>query len=80
MVELAGAPETLCREALRRGHEVICGTNYYTYLNFPLTPWKGYDRGRTFDLRTAYEKNPSMNRDTNRLVLGMSCALWTDYG
>lgn len=72
--------ETLYREALRRGHEVICGTNYYTYLNFPLTPWKGYDRDRTFDLRTAYEKNPSMNRDTNRLVLGMSCALWTDYG
>lgn len=72
--------DRLFQEALRRGYEVICGTNYYTYLNFPVTPWEGYGEDRTFDLRTAYEGNPSMNRDTNTLVLGMSCALWTDYG
>lgn len=64
--------------AIKKGYEVICGTNYYTYLNFPLTPWKGYQENRTVDIRQIYEQNPSMNRDSNSLVIGMSCALWTD--
>lgn len=68
------------REAIERGYEVVCGTNYYTYLNFPLTPWKGYQANRTFDMQDIYEKNPSRNRDQQPGVLGMSCALWTDYG
>ena len=71
--------ETPFTETIKRGHEIICGTNYYTYLNFPLTPWKGYGSDRTFDLQDAYENNPSRNRDTCPQVLGMSCALWTDY-
>ena len=62
-----------------KGHEVICGTNYYGYLNFPLSPWKGYKADWTFDIKDIYEKNPSMNREGNPLVLGMSCALWCDY-
>lgn len=67
------------RKAVERGYEIICGTNYYTYLNFPLSPWKGYEANRTFDIRDVYEKNPSMNRDGQQWVAGMSCALWTDY-
>lgn len=75
-----GHRDLALRSALRQGHEVICGTNYYTYLNFPLTPWNEYGKDRTFDIRDSYENNPSMNRDTSALVLGMSCALWADGG
>ncbi|HPN35460.1 MAG TPA: beta-N-acetylhexosaminidase [bacterium] len=67
------------RNALRRGHSVICGTNAYCYLNYPVAPWSQYDRSRTFDLKTTYEKNPSDLSDPDRLVLGMACCLWTDW-
>ncbi len=77
-----GHGERALRNALKHGHPVICGTNYYTYLNFPLTPWRGYEAARTFDLRDVYRNNPSdkVLREDNPLVLGMSCALWTDDG
>lgn len=64
--------------AVRRGHEVICNTNRYTYLNFPLTPWENYQENRTFDLKTVYEENPSDLTDPHELVIGMGSCLWTD--
>lgn len=65
--------------AIRQNYQVICGTNQYTYLNFPVNPWAGYAANRTFDIKTAYENNPSKDHSDKPLVLGMSCALWTDY-
>lgn len=75
-----GHKDLAVRNAVRNGHSVICSTNYYTYLNFPVTPWKGYDKGRTFDLRDVYLHNPSYQPEEKPYILGMSCALWTDYG
>ncbi len=77
-----GRRELALRNAIRHSHPVICGSNYYTYLNFPVTPWRGYGRERTFDLKDAYLNNPSDKalREGNPLVQGMSCALWTDDG
>lgn len=74
-----GHKDLALRNALNHAYPVICGTNYYTYLNFPLTPWRGYGKDRTFDLRDVYLRNPSyMPTEENPLILGMSCALWTD--
>ncbi len=77
-----GHKELALRNAIKRHHSVICGSNYYTYLNFPVTPWKGYEKARTFDLRDVYLNNPSdkVLDERNPFVLGMSCALWTDDG
>ncbi len=77
-----GRRELALRNAIRHNHPVICGSNYYTYLNFPVTPWRGYGRERTFDLRDAYLNNPSDKAlcEGNPLIQGMSCALWTDDG
>ncbi|MDL2256219.1 beta-N-acetylhexosaminidase [Parabacteroides sp. OttesenSCG-928-K15] len=66
-------------KSLQRNHRVIAGTNYYSYLNFPVTPWSGYTKERTFDMRDIYLKNPSARRFDNPLVLGMNTCLWTDY-
>lgn len=77
-----GHKDLALRNALRHRYPVICSTNYYTYLNFPLTPWRGYAEARTFDLEDVYNRNPSyeaMQQD-NPLVWGMGCALWTDDG
>ncbi|MFZ4620922.1 MAG: beta-N-acetylhexosaminidase [Bacteroidota bacterium] len=65
--------------AVANGYSVICGPNYYTYLNFPVTPWSKYDQDRTFDLRDAYEKNPADIPHPSALVLGMGSCLWTDW-
>ena len=66
--------------ALRHGYEVICATNYYCYLNFPETPWKGYGPERTFDIFKAYLDNPSDRAaQCSPLVLGITASLWTDY-
>jgi hexosaminidase len=65
--------------AIAKGYPVIAGSNYYCYLNFPVTPWSKYKEDRTFDLRDAYEKNPSDILHPSPLVLGMSTALWTDW-
>ena len=75
-----GHKDTAFKEALKRNLPVICGTNYYTYLNFPVTPWKGYEAARTFNIKDVYTANPSYRKEDSPLLLGMSCALWTDYG
>lgn len=67
------------RNALKAGHSVIVGTNNYTYLNFPITPWSGYKADRTFDIQDIYERNPSNLDNPDPLVLGMGASLWTDY-
>ena len=54
-----GHRDLALKNAVRHNYPVICGTNYYTYLNFPLTPWKGYTQARTFDLEDVYLRNPS---------------------
>ncbi len=77
-----GHKDLALRNALRHHYPVICSTNYYTYLNFPLTPWKGYEQARTFDLKDVYIDNPSYKatQESNPLIRGMGCALWTDDG
>lgn len=67
------------RAALADRRPVICGTNRYCYLNFPVTPWAGYAENRTFGMRELYERNPSYVTDANPLILGMTASLWTDY-
>lgn len=64
---------------IKRGHQVICGTNYYNYLNFPLSPWSKYAKNRTFDIQDIYEKNPSDIENPDPLVIGMGTCLWTDW-
>ena len=77
-----GHKELGLRKALSHNHPVICSSNYYTYLNFPVTPWRGYTRERTFNLKDVYLNNPSEKvlQEKNPLILGMSCSLWTDDG
>lgn len=75
-----GHKDLALRNAIIEEHPVICSTNYYNYLNFPVTPWRGYTVERTFDLKDAYLNNPSYRTEADSLILGMSCALWTDYG
>ncbi|MCC8170258.1 MAG: beta-N-acetylhexosaminidase [Parabacteroides sp.] len=75
-----GAGDRALKEAQKRNLPVICNTNYYTYLNFPLHPWKGYEVNRTFDIRDVYLANPSYLPADTPCLLGMSCSLWCDYG
>ena len=65
--------------AIAQGHEVICNSNYYTYLNFPVTPWSKYKTSRTFDVKDIYNHNPSHIDNPDPLIKGMSAALWTDW-
>ncbi|MGB2129229.1 MAG: beta-N-acetylhexosaminidase [Flavicella sp.] len=62
---------------------LICGTNYYNYLNFPITPWSKYKKNRTFDLKKIYLHNPSNLSDIQIKeagnILGMGTCLWTDW-
>ena len=76
-----GHGDLALRNAMKMGYPVVCSSNYYCYLNFPVSPWKGYAENRTFDLRDVYCSNPSYKAvmEGNPLVLGMTCALWTDY-
>jgi N-acetyl-beta-hexosaminidase len=67
------------QNAIKNDYQIICGTNYYTYLNFPVTPWSRYKADRTFDIRTMYEKNPSDIMNPSKLVLGVGTCLWTDW-
>lgn len=76
-----GHKDTAYNNARKAGLEVICGTNYYNYLNFPTTPWTQYGKARTFDMKDIYTKNPSYYIPKNRpydKVIGMNAALWTD--
>ena len=54
-----GHKDLALRNAVKHHYPVICSSNYYTYLNFPVTPWKGYTEARTFDLKDVYLNNPS---------------------
>lgn len=76
------AGDTEYRQAVKHGLQVIGGTNYYNYLNFPLEPWKGYGKERTFGLKEAYTQNPSYQAflAAPEKMKGMECMLWTDYG
>lgn len=65
--------------AIAQGHEVICNSNYYTYLNFPVSPWSKYKTSRTFDTKDIYNLNPSHIDNPDPLIKGMSAALWTDW-
>jgi len=71
------------KESIKKKIPVICGTNYYSYLNFPLTPWSKYNESRTFDMNTCYEQNPCdlSEEDIEKAgnILGMGCCLWTDW-
>lgn len=76
-----GHKDLAVKNALAANHEVILSPNYYCYLNFPLEPWRGYGPERTFRFKEAYLDNPAdkvMSRGDSR-VLGMTCALWTDF-
>ena len=77
-----GHGDLALRNAHQLGYPVICSSNYYNYLNFPVTPWRGYQQNRTFDLNDAYTRNPSYQAvlENHPLTLGMTCALWTDDG
>lgn len=66
------------RRAAKAGYKVIASTNYYTYLNFPTVPWRNYKADRTFNIRTAYEHNPSFKPDDRDVIIGMNASLWTD--
>ncbi len=74
-----GHEDKALKNALARGHQVICGTNFGTYLNYPIEPWGHYGKNRTFDLRQTYDENPSDLKNPNPLVLGMGTSLWTDW-
>ena len=77
-----GHKDLALRNAFKQHCPVICSPNYYTYLNFPVTPWRGYAEDRTFGLAEAYLHNPAdkISYDGDNSAMGMSCALWTDYG
>jgi N-acetyl-beta-hexosaminidase len=66
------------KKALENNLEVICGTNYYTYLYFPVVPWASCKENRTFDMRMAYDKNPSDVKNPPPSVLGISACMWGD--
>lgn len=74
-----GRKDLAYNRALQKGLEVICGTNVFTYLNYPVTPWAEYAKGRMFDMHDVYENNPSFVITQNPLVLGMSTSLLTDF-
>lgn len=68
--------------AIRRGIPLILSPNYYCYLNFPTEPWRGYGPERTFGFEEAYLHNPadSVTAAETGDILGITAALWTDYG
>ncbi|MBJ6368066.1 beta-N-acetylhexosaminidase [Snuella sedimenti] len=74
-----GHGDLALKNAIKRGHPVICNTNQYTYLNFPLVPWSRYKENRTFDIKKTYEDNTSDLENPDELVLGMGACIWTDW-
>lgn len=67
------------KNAIKRGHQVICNTNQYTYLNYTLTPWAKYTKNRSFDMKKTYEENTSDLQNPDEMVLGMGASIWTDW-
>lgn len=74
-----GHGDEAVRLAERAGLQVVASPNYYCYLNFPTTPWRGYKRDRTFNIEDIRRANPA---DTcrSKAIVGIEAALWTDYG
>jgi N-acetyl-beta-hexosaminidase len=67
------------QNAIKNNYKVICGSNYYTYLNFPIEPWSRYKEDRIFDIKDIYERNPSDIENPPEQVLGMGTCMWTDW-
>ncbi|MBT7171301.1 MAG: beta-N-acetylhexosaminidase, partial [Phycisphaerales bacterium] len=72
-------------KALEMGREVILNPNNYTYLNFPISPYSVYGKGRTFGMAKCYTENPAaigmsdkITDEQRKLILGMGASLWTD--
>jgi N-acetyl-beta-hexosaminidase len=65
--------------AMERNLRVIASPNYYTYLNFPESPWRGYLENRTFDIEMICTSNPAHFEKSNSLMMGITACLWTDY-
>mgnify|MGYP002641265340 CR=1 FL=1 len=72
-------------KALDMGREVILNPNYYTYINFPISPFRNYGKTRVFGLETCYTKNPAavgmskkISPEKRKLILGIGTCLWTD--
>ena len=74
-----GHKDLALKNSIKNGHPVVASTNYYCYLNFPVTPWSMYNIKRTFNIKQCYKDNPSDIADPDPLVLGMSANLWTDW-
>ncbi|QZT37572.1 beta-N-acetylhexosaminidase [Halosquirtibacter xylanolyticus] len=72
-------PDVGYRKALEKNIPIILNTNRYSYLNFPVVPWKKYKKNRTSDLKVIYEQNVSDIANPSPLVMGMGCSLWTDW-
>lgn len=68
------------KKAIENNYEIVCSTNYYTYLFFPVTPWGVTKENRTFDLKMVYEQNPSDLKNPPRNVLGITTCQWGDDG
>ncbi|MCG8580653.1 MAG: family 20 glycosylhydrolase, partial [Bacteroidales bacterium] len=75
-----GKKDLALKNAIKNGHQVICNTSHKTYLNYPLSPWKMYSQKKTFDLKDAYEENPSHIENPDKMILGMGACLWTNRG
>lgn len=78
--------EKAITKAAKENRPFIASPNTYTYLNFPVTPWRGYKKDRTFGLKTTYLSNTidpalaKLNTNKSDLCQGVICALWTDFG
>ncbi|NWK55853.1 beta-N-acetylhexosaminidase [Verrucomicrobiaceae bacterium N1E253] len=77
-----GLSNKIVIKAVQSGREVICNPNKYTYLNFPVTPWKRYGKNRTFDLADVFKTDAEfkgLTKSEKQLILGWGAALWTDF-
>lgn len=78
-----GRKDQAVDSARAAGLPLIASPNYYCYLNFPTEPWRGYGPERTVGFEDAYLRNPAdsaITADRDGRILGMTAALWTDYG
>jgi len=66
-------------EALRRGHEIVCSPNSFTYVSFPVNPNSQYIVERTLDLEKAYSYDYAFDgasAEERSRVLGIEACLW----
>lgn len=64
--------------AEKAGYDILSGLNRYSYLNFPLKPWRGYGKNRTASLKDSYMRHGGY-LPGKKAIIGMTCALWTDF-